>query len=138
MQTITALSVQQINSALFSLEQSITSDQEYKKDETDTGKIFIDGKHIYRKSFHIEEDWATSTSQITKTIGEINSSFSSVVNLYGCFKTTNENWVPIGCAHPTTTNYQTECWVEGDGTVKFSYANRDIFAIVVTVEYIKQ
>jgi len=65
----------------------------YAQTEIDTGKLWIDGKHIYRKVYY-----NSSYSQNASTTADVSFSLpnlDNIVNVYGSAKTTNNAIYPL-------------------------------------------
>lgn len=118
---------------------AITDDSEdnnYSTDEKLTGKYWIDGKPIYRKSCKYTGTITSGTYDDIMTL----SNYESVVSIVGTFKNANDNNVfPIGYIFPNNGQIAQEgrVIVMNTGTVTFAALGFSMTDIIATIEYTK-
>ena len=66
----------------------------YSTNEVDTGKTWIDGKKIYRKTI-VADLTVPSDGEVLTTIGSIPSTFETIIGATGFCKQGTANWVPF-------------------------------------------
>ena len=108
----------------------------YSSEERDTGKIWIDGKHIYSKSFASKEH---ISSQIVLDSVITNSYVDTMVSITGTVRTNNDTSIlpmPVDQSRSAGTYYIARVSVEGSSGLMFM-PNIDTYGFSATVEYTK-
>ena len=118
---------------------AITDDSEdnnYSTEEKITGKFWIDGKPIYRKSCKYTGTIASGTYSSIMTL----SDYESVVSIVGTFKNANDgNVFPIGYTYPNEglIAQSGRIALMRTGSVDFAALGFPMTDIIVTIEYTK-
>lgn len=105
----------------------------YSQNEIDTGKIWIDGKKIYRKVILLPEikkktEYRIDLSSITA---------SNYIQLYGFIKTTKNYFIPLLNSDEQTPTLNTFIGIT-DNVLRFiNGADREILSGHVVLEYTK-
>ena len=117
--------------------QQLTGDMIYSTSETNTGKIWIDGKPIYRKVLHYA---GVATKGTSTLVGSI-TGFADVISIEGTFRNNNDNncfYLGYTYSNFGETVAQNIPFVMGNnGNVYANPYGFDIKNINVIVEYTK-
>jgi len=108
-------------------------DNVYSTSETDTGKVWIDGKPIYRK---VITNTTPESGSVSKTIGTI-SNIESLVSLIGNIYNSSYGFIPI--PFNVDSNNNNKLYIDENGNV-ISENNNGVWqnkTIIVIVEYTK-
>lgn len=115
------------------IEANLKNANTYSTNEIDTGKIWIDGKHIYRKVF-------TKTSGISTGSGNVGSisSFETLVALRGMLKA-GATTSPMPSANTSDLGWQTNLYIANStGSITYEIGgNYSPVSMIVIVEYTK-
>lgn len=108
------------------LQTNLTNISTYSTTEINTGKIWINGKTIYRKTF----------------IGDVSSSIShsltnvTFVNSYGFMISSSGTFIPLPSVRPTNAGYYIGYYINAT-SINFDKANLVSGTATITVEYTK-
>lgn len=102
----------------------------YSTEEVKTNKIWIDGRPIYRKVYHMQ---ITNDSGINIPCGITN--MNTIINCYGCIARDNL-FLPI--PNPRYNyNATIEIYVDPNGIIVNTQSSRKDMYITIILEYIK-
>lgn len=105
----------------------------YSQNETDTGKIWIDGKKIYRKVILLP-----AIAKKTEHKIDLSSlAASSYIQLYGFVKIGNNYFIPLLNSDEQTTNLNTFIGITNNVLRLINGAEREILSGFVVLEYTK-
>lgn len=108
---------------------NLLEEEKFSTNETKTNKLWIDGKHIYRKSF-----WVNQYPNNTTTSFNHGLSFTNIIQIYGYGTDDSTVWLDSNSGSPsgrmTITVNQNQI---------FLYANTDRRSLhgYITLEYTK-
>ena len=105
----------------------------YSQNEIDTGKIWIDGKKIYRKVMLLPEieygtEYRIDLSSLTA---------SNYIQLYGFVKSSENGFIPLLNSDEETTTFNTYIGIDKNVLRIVNGTARKIFGGHVTLEYTK-
>lgn len=105
----------------------------YSQNETDTGKIWIDGKKIYRKVILLPAIAKNTEHRIDLS----SIAASSYIQLYGFVKVGNNYFIPLLNSDEKTTSLNTFIGITNNVLWLINGAEREISSGFVILEYTK-
>lgn len=105
----------------------------YSQNETDTGKIWIDGKKIYRKVILLPAIAKNTEHKIDLS----SLAASSYIQLYGFVKTGNNYFIPLLNSDEQTPTLNTFIGITDNVLRLINGAEREILSGFVVLEYTK-
>lgn len=112
----------------------------YSAEETDTGKVWIDGKPIYRQIFTVHESFGSSSGIGSSELGTI-SDLDVPINVYGAFGYvfggSISRWMAVGM-RVSSGDLWTGIEIGGKGLVRAYSSGSSVDAGYVVVEYTKK
>lgn len=105
----------------------------YSQEETDTGKIWIDGKKIYRKVFLFERIDKNKFS--TQSITDLN--IDTKISMVGGVVFTTDVWHPLNYSDEEQANLNIYCGIDNKDLYLKTGTEREIKSAIVILEYTK-
>ena len=107
----------------------------YSTDEINTGKLWIDGKPIYRKII----DFGSLPNATSKSVAHNINNLGFVINVSGTvYHTTVITYYPIPLQYKgNDSNYNVEIYVNNTNIVMNSNTDRSFYSAYVILEYTK-
>lgn len=102
----------------------------YSSEEIDTGNVWIDGKKIYRKTFHV-----TNAIKGENKIDISNLNYDTIISINGMEKNSSNQWIPLSFYNGASTYNYMFVWNKDKNIYyQVAWAATDVY---ITLEYTK-